>query len=112
MMSETDTYGIYSNQRTVVENIEISCYGEDMIMVNHHTLPAPRPVGPSLTDHRAAEGIEGFWDKPPEERTLAVLDHLDKSIDWQESPPTLILSLGEDITNARNRLTDTESTDG
>ena len=109
-MSETDTYGIYPKKKTVVEDIEISCYGEDMIMVDHYTLPAPRPIAPSITDHRDAEGIDGFWDKSPAERTLAVLDHLDKTIDWQESPPGLMLSLGKDITNARNQLTDTENT--
>jgi len=105
---KSDTFGIYPNKKTVVKDIEISCYGEQMIMVDHYTLPSPRPIGPSMAKHREAEGIDGFWDKSPTERTLAVLDHLDMSINWQESAPSLMLSLGRDITDARNMLTDTD----
>lgn len=99
-----ERYGVYQNSKTRIENIEISCYGETMIMVEHYALPAPRPLGPSLTEHRSAEGITGFWDKTPRQRTRAVIEHLDKSVDWKESSPDLMLSLGEDIAKALDRL--------
>lgn len=83
------------NAKTTVENFEISCYGEGMIMVDHVAFPAPRPIKPTDPDE--------FWDKPRGERLETVLDYIDSSIAWTELDAETFRVVMRDLEAARER---------
>jgi len=94
-MSENEPT-IEPNSKTRVGDIEITCYGREMIMFDHPQLPAPKPVGPKDADE--------FWSKDDGNRLKSVLNYVDDSIDWKESGPDVLLWLGQDLSEARDQI--------
>lgn len=84
--------------------IEVSCYGEDMIMVDHPVLPAPLPCGPRDDDGDR----DAFWKRDNDERVRAILDYLDQRINWEEAPASVWMSLGEEIDGLRDELKESD----
>lgn len=90
-------YQIRPNAKTRLEDIEVTCYGREMIMVDHPVFGAPRPLGPTVP--------EDFWEEYDDhERVHAILDFLDSTIDWAESDVDAFLTIGQDIDDVREEL--------
>lgn len=88
---------VRQNRKSKIGKIEVSCYGEEMIMIDHPILSAPKPVGPSNPDR--------FWnDFDDGERAEKILDYLDAKIDWKESSYEILIHLGADIDEARQLI--------
>ena len=79
---------IRPNRRTSLRDIEVSCYGEDMIMIDHPVLPAPLPVGPKDDD---------FWEQPDWVRVRIIARYLENLITHHEGSPEAWLWLWRDL---------------
>lgn len=86
---------IYPNKKYRTGSLEITCYGERLIMVDHPALSAPLPVGP--TDKSE------FWAKAPADRLAVVLDYIEEGL-TAESDPAALLAIFEDIDRARAEI--------
>lgn len=92
---------IQPNAKTHAKDFEISCYGEEMIMVEHPTLSAPRPMGPTEDSD--------FWDLSDEGRLLKILEFVEDGVDWKHSGTAALQHLFDDVDALRERYDETDT---
>lgn len=86
---------IKPNQKSKVGELEVTCYGEGLIMVDHHLLSAPLPVGPS----------DKFWEEyDDEERARDIIDFFDRKINWEEIDTDLFIEFHGIVKDAREAV--------
>lgn len=91
-----DIAKVRPNKKAILGEIEVSCYGTEMIMIEHPYMEAPIPVGPTEPDI--------FWSDYSDKRRIEiVLDGLLDSIIWDDSDLVAAGEIADEVNEQKEK---------